>query len=95
MSDLPTQRIAILVVQLWQILEIRGTLGNQSALAKERHFCLRVETVLAGEVIHICHELDSRDTNERVLDLAGDVLGHCDDALFASALMVGTAIAIV
>jgi hypothetical protein len=94
-SDFPTQRIAILVAQLWQILKVRGTLSNQSAFAKERHFCLRVETVLLGEVVHICHELGSRDTNERVLDLAGDVLSHCNDALLAPALMVGTAIAVV
>jgi hypothetical protein len=95
MSDFSTQRIAIAVIQLWQILKVRGTLSNQSALAKERNFSLRIETVLSSEIVHICHELGSRDADERILDLASDVLGHCDDALLASALMVGTAIAFV
>jgi hypothetical protein len=95
MSDFPTQRIAIVVVQLWQILKVRGTLSNQSAFAKERDFGLRIETVLPGEVVHISHELGSRNADERVFDLAGNVLSHCDDALLAPALMVGTAITVV
>lgn len=88
MRDISTQRVPIVVVKFRQILKVRRALRHKSALAKEWHFGVRIEAVFAGELIHIRHELISRNANERVLDLAGDVLGHCYDALLAPAVMV-------
>lgn len=95
MSNISPQRISIVVVQFRHVLKICRALSHQSALAKKRHFGLWVETVLSSEVVHVCHKLISWDADKRILNFAGDVLGHGDDALLAPAFMVRIAASIV
>jgi hypothetical protein len=92
MRDVPPQRISIIIVKLWHVLEVRRALSHQSTFAQEWDLSLRIKAVLSSELVYVRHELISRDADERVLDLAGDVLGHCDDALLASAVVVGAVV---
>lgn len=92
MSDIPPQRVAIIVVQFRHVLKIRRALRYQRALAKKRHFGRWVKTVLSRELVDIGHELISRNPDKRIPDFAGDVLGHRDDTLLAPVLVVGIAL---
>ena len=92
MRDFPAQRVAVFVVKIWYVFEVCWALGYQSTLAQERHLGLWVKAVLLSEVVHVCHELLSRDADQRVLDLACNVLGHCDNALLTPVLLVGITI---
>jgi hypothetical protein len=91
MRDFSAQRVAVTVVKIWYVFEVCWALGHQSTFAQEWHLSLRVEPVLSSEIVHVGHELLSWDTDERVFDLARDVLGHCDNTLLAPVLLVGTA----
>ena len=91
MRDFSAQRVAVIIVQVRYVLEVCWALGHQSALAQKWHFSLWIEAVLSSEVVHVCQKLLSRNADERVFNLACNVLGHGDNALLAPVLFVGAA----
>jgi hypothetical protein len=94
MGNLPPQRVAIIIIQLWYIFKVCRALRHQSALAKERNLRLGVKPVFSSEFVHVRHKLIFRNADERILNLAGDILGHRDDALLVSPLVAIAAIAV-
>lgn len=91
MRDVSAQRVPVVVIQFRDIFKVRRALSYQSAFVKKRYFCFLVETVLFGKRVHICQELIFRDADQRVFDLASDILSHRDNALLAPLVMARAA----
>lgn len=79
---------AVLFIQLGQVFKVAGVLRHERALLQELDFVHQI--VDLGEALDVGHELGLGDAGKRVLDFAGDVVGHGDDAGLAHGIMVGT-----
>lgn len=78
---------AILFIQFGQIFKIARILRNERALLQKLDVVEHI--VFLGESLDIGHQLGLGDAGKRVLDLAGDIVGHGDDAGLAHGIVVG------